>query len=103
MQPPDLPEIPTGDINDPEWYPVQPEPPDGIFDALSYIVEMIIYGFWLIVYLLRAVVLGVGNIISGMNNLVVQIKTTLDFLPTELLVILGLSMVALVILKLIRR
>lgn len=103
---PEIPETPTGDILDPEWYPELPETPDEAWDILgwlSYLLDIVIYIFRLVVFLIRSLVLGIGNIFSNVTGLLNEVGQTLSFLPAEITVLITLSLISLVVIKFMKR
>lgn len=99
----DIPTMPTGDIMDSDWYPVIPEIPDTLLDYPAYFLDLIIYVFRFIAFVIRALVLGIGNIVTSTVEFLGEIGNTLSFLPTEIVLFITLSIIALVVIKILRR
>lgn len=103
MAAPQLPFIPTGEIMDEEWYPIFPDPPEGVIDGLTYIPEIILYVVRLLIFLVRAIVLGIGNTIAEIVNIAQQIMDSMSFLPSSVTMPIGISIILIVVIKFLKR
>lgn len=93
----------TGDILDSSFEPTLPVPPETIFDWPGYFYEILVYVFQMAVYLLRSLLVGINTVISSLGNFNTAIHNTLSFLPSEILTTVTVSIVAILILKILKK